>query len=87
MFNRLLIFNAAFLSALALAAPKDLHAQSDCHPSYENVCLPLDGPDVDCADGGGDGPLFVEGPVRIVGPDPYRLDRDKDGVACEKKDS
>lgn len=87
MIERYLNYHAAFLTVFALAAPVGVHAQSECHPSYENVCLPLHGPDVDCAGGGGDGPLFVEGPVRIVGPDPYRLDRDKDGVACEKKDS
>lgn len=85
--ERYLNYHAAFLTVFALAAPEGVNAQSECHPSYENVCLPLHGPDVDCAGGGGDGPLFVEGPVRIVGPDPYRLDRDKDGVACEKKDS
>jgi hypothetical protein len=27
--------------------------------------------------------VLVDGPVRVVGSDIYRLDRDKDGVACE----
>jgi endonuclease YncB( thermonuclease family) len=45
-------------------------------------CLPP-GPDVDCAGGSGDGPRYVTGPVTVTGSDPYDLDRDGDGVACE----
>jgi hypothetical protein len=45
-------------------------------------CLPP-GPDVDCAGGSGDGPRYVDGPVYVTGSDPYDLDRDRDGVACE----
>jgi len=40
--------------------------------------------DVDCAGGNGNGPEYVSGPVYVVGPDEYELDRDGDGVACEK---
>jgi resuscitation-promoting factor RpfB len=39
--------------------------------------------DVDCAGGSGDGPAYVEGPVRVVGTDKYRLDADHDGIGCE----
>ena len=46
----------------------------NCHPSYEGACLPIVD-DLDCAD--------VPGTVRVVGPDVYRLDRDKDGWGCE----
>jgi endonuclease YncB( thermonuclease family) len=45
-------------------------------------CLPP-GPDVDCAGGSGNGPRYVNGPVRVSGDDPYGLDSDNDGVACE----
>jgi hypothetical protein len=45
-------------------------------------CLPPGG-DVDCAGGSGDGPRYVQGPVYVTGSDPYDLDRDGDGVACE----
>jgi micrococcal nuclease len=45
-------------------------------------CLPPGG-DVDCAGGSGDGPRYVNGPVYVHGSDPYDLDRDGDGVACE----
>jgi hypothetical protein len=52
-----------------------------CTPGY-NPCIPP-GPDVDCAGGSGDGPRYVEGPVRVTGSDPYGLDRDHDGIGCE----
>ncbi|MET7392492.1 hypothetical protein ABZS66_03230 [Dactylosporangium sp. NPDC005572] len=54
---------------------------SNCHPSY-SPCVPV-ASDVDCAGGSGDGPVYVTGPIRVIGPDVYRLDADKDGVACE----
>jgi len=55
---------------------------SPCHPSYTGACVPY-ASDVDCAGGSGDGPAYVQGPVYVVGPDVYDLDRDGDGVACE----
>jgi hypothetical protein len=78
--------NTFVLLALSLAQfinPAVAFAQS-CHPSYQGVCLPPNGPDVDCAGGSGNGPIYVKGPFRVVGPDPYGLDRDKDGIGCEK---
>jgi hypothetical protein len=47
-----------------------------------NPCL-APGADVDCAGGSGNGPRYVNGPVSVSGSDPYDLDRDGDGVACE----
>lgn len=55
---------------------------ADCHPSYEGACLDPSISDYDCAGGSGDGPAYT-GPVRVVGPDDYDLDRDGDGYACE----
>ncbi|WP_369293624.1 excalibur calcium-binding domain-containing protein [Roseibium sp. MMSF_3412] len=26
----------------------------------------------------------MRGPIRVIGPDVYRLDRDGDGIACER---
>ncbi|NUT17832.1 MAG: hypothetical protein HOV77_01470 [Hamadaea sp.] len=52
-----------------------------CHPGYSG-CVPI-APDVDCAGGTGDGPAYVQGPVTVYGDDPYRLDRDHDGIGCE----
>jgi hypothetical protein len=40
--------------------------------------------DVDCAGGTGNGPNYVTGPVRITGADTNGLDRDKDGIGCER---
>jgi hypothetical protein len=39
--------------------------------------------DVDCGPGKGDGPEYVSGPIKVIGPDTYRLDADNDGVGCE----
>src|SRR5262245_21112845 len=69
------------LLALLLASAGNVVAQR-CHPSYEGVCVPV-ASDVDCAGGQGNGPEYVRGPVYVVGPDEYELDRDGDGVACE----
>lgn len=56
---------------------------SNCHPSYEGVCIPKDVEDADCEGGSGNGPYYVKGPFRVVGPDVFDLDRDKDGIGCE----
>ena len=69
------------LAGLTLACANGAAAQ-DCHPSYEDVCV-LVASDVDCASGEGNGPEYVRGPVYVVGPDKYELDRDGDGIACE----
>jgi hypothetical protein len=62
-------------------APPPPPAQQ-CHSSYTGACVPI-ASDVDCAGGSGNGPAYVSGPVYVVGPDVYDLDRDGDGVACE----
>jgi hypothetical protein len=72
--------NRPILFAL-LVLPSAVWSQG-CHPSYERVCVPV-ASDVDCAGGSGNGPEYVQGPVEVVGPDVYGLDRDGDGVACE----
>jgi ketosteroid isomerase-like protein len=43
--------------------------------------------DVDCAGGGGNGPAYVRGPVRVIGTDIYDLDRDGDGIGCDSAPS
>ncbi len=58
-------------------------AAPSCHPSYEGVCVPF-ASDVDCAGGSGNGPEYVRGPLRVVGWDEYDLDRDGDGIACDR---
>jgi resuscitation-promoting factor RpfB len=53
-----------------------------CDPNYSGACVPI-ASDVDCAGGGGNGPAYVQGPVRVIGRDIYGLDNDGDGIGCE----
>jgi len=57
-------------------------AQASCDPNYSGACLDPNASDYDCAGGSGDGPEYT-GPVQVVGSDPYGLDSDGDGYACE----
>jgi len=61
-------------------APAPSPPPADCQ-GYSPCLTP--GPDYDCAGGSGDGPRYVDGPVYVNGSDPYDLDGDGDGVACE----
>ena len=58
----------------------DTGRTSNCTPGY-SPCLPP-ASDYDCRGGSGNGPKYT-GPVRVTGSDPYDLDRDGDGKACE----
>jgi hypothetical protein len=49
--------------------------QGNCSSEYEGACVP-NGRDYDCSEI--DGKDFAS-----VGSDPDRLDRDRDGIACE----
>ena len=71
------------LAALALLATSGAGQAETCDPNYSGVCVPV-ASDVDCAGGNGNGPAYVDGPVYVVGTDIYGLDRNRDGVACEK---
>jgi hypothetical protein len=55
---------------------------SNCDPNYSGACLDPNAYDYDCAGGSGDGPEYT-GAVQVVGSDPYGLDSDGDGYACE----
>ena len=70
--------------AVVLAFGPQTALAQDCDANYSGVCVPI-ASDVDCAGGSGNGPAYVAGPVYIVGSDVYGLDRDGDGVACERK--
>jgi hypothetical protein len=54
----------------------------ECDPNYAGACLDPDSSDYDCEGGSGDGPDYT-GIVEVVGDDPYDLDRDGDGTACD----
>lgn len=73
------VASSTFVSFISLATASV--AQS-CHASYQGACVPI-ASDVDCAGGSGNGPEYVRGPVRVVGPDVYGLDGDNDGIGCE----
>jgi beta-lactam-binding protein with PASTA domain len=64
-------------------APPPTAPPQNCHPSYEDECLKVGIGDYDCAGGSGNGPNYVQGTVRVVGPDEFDLDRDGDGFGCE----
>lgn len=67
----------------APVAPVVPPAVGGCDPNYDGACVPI-ASDVDCEGGSGNGPSYVQGPVRVVGTDIYGLDgSDNDGVGCE----
>ncbi|MCZ4499298.1 MAG: hypothetical protein JWQ74_1851 [Marmoricola sp.] len=53
----------------------------NCTAGYSPCLPPMS--DYDCAGGSGNGPGYAYGPLYVTGSDPYDLDRDGDGVACE----
>ena len=59
----------------------------ECDPNYEGVCLDPNSEDYDCEGGSGNGPDFVSGPFDSVGDDPFELDENGDGTACEESES
>ena len=65
-------------------APKTTRAPSgNCDPSYPGSCLHDGIGDYDCTGGSGNGPNYVDGPIRVRPPDPFGLDADGDGLGCE----
>ena len=82
----LFLLLAALTTTIATLVPSayagaDTAAQGQhCLPNYDPCVEPA--LDVDCV-GGGDGPAFVEGPIRVVSLDIYNLDGDGNGVGCE----
>lgn len=71
---------ALLISTILVQSPA---AAESCDPNYTGACVPI-ASDVDCAGGNGNGPAYVLGPIYVVGTDIYELDRDGDGVACDK---
>ena len=61
-------------------AAESADARNDCHPAYE-PCLPnLPGDAINCGDLTASQKPVV---VKVIGEDPYRLDRDGNGVGCQ----
>jgi hypothetical protein len=70
----------ATLVPSAYASADKVAAEGNCLPNYDPCVEPA--LDVDCV-GGGDGPAFVQGPIRVVSLDIYNLDGDGNGIGCE----
>ena len=68
-------------TSVAAAPLPPRQTDSQCDPNY-SPCVPI-ASDVDCAGGKGNGPAYVKGPVRVIGKDIYKLDRDRNGIGCE----
>ena len=51
--------------------------EEDCNPSYPDVCIPADSPDLDCAD-------IEYSNFVVLYPDQHKFDADKDGIGCER---
>jgi beta-lactam-binding protein with PASTA domain len=60
-----------------VAAPPSQNCTAGYRP-----CLPP-ASDYDCAGGSGNGPEYAYGPIYVTGSDPYDLDSEGDGIACE----
>jgi hypothetical protein len=76
------VTRAPIARVTAVGTKEQVREQPRCDPNYSGACVPI-ASDVDCAGGGGNGPAYVRGPVKVIGKDIYDLDRDGDGVGCE----
>ena len=73
-----------FFCMMAFLQPA-IAQSAGCDPNYQNPpCVPI-ARDVDCAGGNGNGPAYVQGPVRVIDRDIYGLDSDNNGIGCEPK--
>jgi len=60
------------------ASPQPVPSQQKkCDPSYPDVCIPPQPPDLNCGD-------ISERRFRVLEPDPHGFDGDNDGVGCER---
>lgn len=50
--------------------------QTNCDPSYPDVCIAPPPPDLNCGD-------ITYRDFRVTGADPHRFDGDQDGIGCE----
>jgi hypothetical protein len=63
--------------------PPPTAAPGACDASYPDLCLNPNAEDYDCQGGPGNGPRYVDGPIRVRPPDQFGLDSDGDGLGCE----
>ncbi|MGP1382608.1 MAG: excalibur calcium-binding domain-containing protein [Thainema sp.] len=70
---------AIAMTALTLYSPLGLAQtshQTNCDPSYPDVCIAPPPPDLDCGE-------IEYRNFRVTGADPHRFDGDHDGIGCE----
>ena len=67
------------VQTLLTASLPTTSANTNCDPNYAG-CVPASPPDLDCSDI----KRLNLAPVRITGIDVHRLDRDGDGIGCDK---
>ena len=67
------------LDTLLIKSPSSSSSASTCNPNY-NGCIPNSSLDLDCADIKKLGLAIVQ----VIGKDIYKLDRDGDGIGCDK---
>ena len=65
----------------SLVRPVAPAVPQNCTPGYTPCLTPSS--DYDCAGGSGNGPSYAVGPIHVTGSDPYDLDAEGDGIACE----
>lgn len=65
------------------SSKKSAKTTAKCDRNYEK-CVPV-ASDVDCKPGNGNGPKYLSTSKRVIKKDVYRLDADKDRIACERK--
>ena len=82
-FAYLILIVGAIVLALPLSGVVDYDEPSpeECVPGY-SACLDPALGDYDC-EGAGDGPGFLDAPLRVTGSDPFDLDPDHDGFGCD----
>ena len=81
MKQRWLVPLGTVVAVAALAVAKA--PPGNCDPSSPDLCLDPTAEDYDCQGGSGNGPRYVDGPIRVRPPDQFGLDSDGDGLGCE----
>ena len=59
------------------STPTKAQQQQKCEPSYPNLCIPADLPDLNCSD-------ITYRRFKVLPPDTYGFDRDGDEIGCER---
>lgn len=72
---------APIVASAPPAAPPP--ADSNCEPSYPDICVPIGVPDLSCADMYAQGTSMIRVRYDVAYPDPHDFDDNDDGWGCE----